>query len=178
MQWVETTSADTCRRDAQREKVLSLPQEALVALHRRELYRHALVALRVVVLGLLCVLALAQTEWPWLWLIATIWQGSTILAFTILLHEVVHDTAFPSSVLGNLPWIRGLLRWAYALPAGLSPSQFERWHLDHHAQLGSAIKDPKRAYLSPRRNARWLKLLYFTPALFIIYGREIGRAHV
>ena len=31
--------------------------------------------------------------------------------------------------------------------------------------------DPKRAHLSPKRNARWFKLLYCSPALFPIYFR-------
>ncbi|MEB3166067.1 MAG: hypothetical protein VKO65_05285, partial [Cyanobacteriota bacterium] len=38
-----------------------LPREAVIALHRIEPVRHACVALRVVVLGLLCALALAQS---------------------------------------------------------------------------------------------------------------------
>lgn len=105
-----------------------------------------------------------------------LWQGSTILACTVLLHEVVHDTVLPAKMRRRAPWLSGLLRWAYALPAALSPSQFERWHLDHHRHLGSATADPKRAYLSPRRNARWLKALYFTPALFVLYTRASARA--
>ena len=56
-------------------------------------------------------------------------------------------------------------------PSGISASQFTRWHLDHHNELGSATDDPKRFHLSPKRNARWYKLLYFTPALFPIYFR-------
>ena len=57
------------------------------------------------------------------------------------------------------------------MPSGISASQFTRWHLDHHAELGSYEEDPKRHYLSPKINARWLKFLYFTPALFPIYFR-------
>ena len=156
--------------------VLMLPREAVIALHRRQPARHALVLFRVVTLGCLSMLALAQSRWPWLWPFAMAWQGSTILACTILLHEVVHDTVLPPRVRRRAPWMHALLRWAYALPAALSPSQFERWHLDHHAHLGSVAEDPKRAYLSPRRNLRWLKALYFTPALFVLYGRAASRA--
>jgi fatty acid desaturase len=68
--------------------------------------------------------------------------------------------------------ILGLL---YAVPSGISASQFTRWHLDHHASLGSDIADPKRHYLSPKINARWLKALYFTPALFPIYFRAAAK---
>ena len=57
------------------------------------------------------------------------------------------------------------------MPSGIAPSQFTRWHLDHHAELGSNDDDPKRHYLSPKRNARWYKALYATPVLFPIYFR-------
>ena len=43
--------------------------------------------------------------------------------------------------------------------------------MDHHAQLGDAVGDPKRHYLSPKRRARWFKALYLTPALIPIYFR-------
>ena len=69
-------------------------------------------------------------------------------------------------------WL-GLL---YAAPSAISASQFKRWHLDHHDELGSATEDPKRAHLSPKRNARWLKFLYLTPALFAIYMRAAKTA--
>jgi fatty acid desaturase len=59
----------------------------------------------------------------------------------------------------------------YATPSGISASQFTRWHLDHHAELGSDEDDPKRHHLSPKVNKRWFKLLYATPALFPIYFR-------
>jgi fatty acid desaturase len=59
----------------------------------------------------------------------------------------------------------------YATTSGISASQFTRWHLDHHDNLGSWEDDPKRHWLSPKRNARWCKLLYCTPALIPIYFR-------
>ncbi|HJW96392.1 MAG TPA: fatty acid desaturase, partial [Thermoanaerobaculia bacterium] len=37
------------------------------------------------------------------------------------------------------------------------------------------VHDPKRHYLSPKINARWLKALYFTPALFPIYFRAAAK---
>ena len=60
----------------------------------------------------------------------------------------------------------------------LRDSQFTRWHLDHHAELGSSEDDPKRHHLSPKINARWYKLLYATPALFPIYFRAARRETV
>src|SRR4029450_4820747 len=68
-----------------------------------------------------------------------------------------------------------LLGLMSAIPSGISSSQFTRWHLDHHAELGSDVDDPKRHHLSPTRNARWFKLLYCTPVLFPIYFRAARR---
>src|SRR4028119_1479042 len=65
--------------------------------------------------------------------------------------------------LGRLP---GLL---HAMPSNISATQFSIWHLDHHNELGHAEDDPKRAHLSPKKNTRWTKLLYMTPALFVTY---------
>jgi fatty acid desaturase len=87
-----------------------------------------------------------------------------------MLHEVVHNGVFPTRTAANR-----VLGWLYAFPSGISRTQFTRWHLDHHAQLGDAEADPKRHHLSPKRNARWLKALYMTPALFFIYFRAAAR---
>lgn len=154
----------------------TLPHDALRALHQLSLGQHLAVTARVVGLGALGTLGLVQTGYPWLWPFAIAWQGATVFACTVLLHEVVHETAMPVTLRRRYPWLPRFLAWAYAVPAGLSVSQFTRWHLDHHDHLGSGAEDPKRAHLSPRRNARWLKLLYFTPALFVIYARASGRA--
>src|SRR5262249_54163179 len=93
--------------------------------------------------------------------------GFIVFDGTVLLHEVVHKAVFD----GDRPGAYRLLGLLYATPSGISASQFTRWHLDHHAELGSTSDDPKRAHLSPKKNARWLKLLYATPALFPIYFR-------
>jgi fatty acid desaturase len=89
----------------------------------------------------------------------------------VLLHEVVHRAVITESSERTYRFL-GLL---YAMPSGISASQFTKWHLDHHAELGSDTGDPKRHYLSPKRNARWFKLLYFTPALFPIYFRAAAK---
>ena len=67
-------------------------------------------------------------------------------------------------------WER-VLGLAYASTSGISASQFTRWHLDHHDNLGDDHDDPKRHWLSPKRNARWFKLLYCTPVLMPLYFR-------
>jgi len=89
----------------------------------------------------------------------------------VLLHEVVHHAVFER----RHPRAERALGLLYAIPSGISASQFTRWHLDHHAELGSDEDDPKRHHLSPKINARWFKLLYCTPALFPIYFRAARR---
>ena len=108
---------------------------------------------------------------PLVWIPIALVQGFTVFNFTVLLHEVVHHTVFAE----RRPAAERLLAWLYAVPSGISSSQFTRWHLDHHAELGSGEDDPKRHHLSPKINARWLKLLYCTPALFPIYFRAARR---
>ena len=108
---------------------------------------------------------------PLIWIPLALVQGFTVFNFTVLLHEVVHHTVFQR----QHPVAERVLGLLYAMPSGISASQFTRWHLDHHAELGSDEDDPKRAHLSPKINARWFKLLYCTPALFPIYFRAARR---
>lgn len=149
----------------------ALPHDELLRLHARQPARHFLVLGRQVLLLALATAALVQERWAWLWLPAVLVQGFTIFNFTVLLHEVVHHVVFAR----RRPSAERALALLYAIPSGISASQFERWHLDHHANLGSPVDDPKRFHLSPKRNARWLKLLYMTPALFFIYFRAAAR---
>ncbi len=151
----------------------AVPTDTLRALHHVQPWRHALVALRQFALLAAAVwLILRFRDRPEIWIPAVVLEGFVIFSFTVLLHEVVHRAVFTAR---RSPFNR-LLALLYGLPSGLAPTQFERWHLDHHDQLGTSDKDPKRAYLSPKRNARWFKLLYFTPALFPIYFRASARA--
>jgi fatty acid desaturase len=115
--------------------------------------------------------AAAQEHSPWLWPAGIAVLGLFAFNGTVLLHEVLHGLVFRT----RRPVWEGLLAALYALPCGISPSQFTRWHLDHHAELGDAVADPKRHHLSPRRTSRLLKLLYWTPALFVIYFRAAAR---
>lgn len=163
--WVERTA------DLRHRLTQALPHEELKRLHVRRPWRHALVAFRQ-----LCLLAtsswiLAISANPWLWVPVAFVQGFTIFNFTVLLHEVVHETVGPR----HRPRLTRVLGVAYAFPSGISHLQFTRWHLDHHDNLGSSTEDPKRFHLSPKRNARWYKALYFTPALFPIYFRAARR---
>ncbi len=145
----------------------AVPNEVLKTLHRKAPARHFAVALRQLVLFAGAFALGWRFESLWVRVPCALVLGFVVFDGTVLLHEVVHKAVFD----GDRPSAYRALGLAYALPSGISPSQFTRWHLDHHAELGSPTDDPKRAHLSPKRNARWLKLLYATPALFPIYFR-------
>jgi fatty acid desaturase len=148
-----------------------LPRDVLQALHRKSAVRHLAVAARQFAILALTTWALIRVESPLIWIPLAFVQGFTVFNFTVLLHEVVHHTIFER----RRPSAERALAWLYAVPSGISASQFTRWHLDHHAELGSDEDDPKRHHLSPKVNARWYKLLYCSPALFPIYFRAARR---
>ncbi len=153
--------------DLKRRLGEAVPHEVLKTLHRKDPARHFAVALRQLVL-LAAAFVLGWTvDSLWVRIPCALVIGVVVFDGTVLLHEVVHKAVFD----GDRPRAYRLLGLAYALPSGISPTQFTRWHLDHHNELGSQTDDPKRARLSPKRNSRWLKLLYATPALFPIYFR-------
>ena len=145
----------------------AIPREDLREMHEVVAWRHFVVVARHVALFLLCAFGLAQTRWPWIWPIAALVQGGNLLGFVVLLHEQVHHSIFAK----RRPRAERILGLLYALPSGISATQFSRWHLDHHDELGNDEDDPKRAHLTPKRNARWYKLLYMTPYLFVVYAR-------
>ena len=148
----------------------SVPADVLRGLHHRSAVRHFAIAARQFLflgaLGFVC----AVNEDPRIWVPAALVQGVVILSFIILLHEVVHETVFQH----RRPTVYSAIGRVYAATSAISATQFRRWHLDHHDELGSKTDDPKRAHLSPKINARWLKFLYLTPVLFAIYARAAG----
>ena len=149
----------------------AISRDQMRALHEKSAGRHLIIAVRQFLILGLATWALIRFENPLIWMPLAIVQGFTIFNFTVLLHEVVHHTVFDR----RHPMAERILGFLYAIPSGISASQFTRWHLDHHAELGSDEDDPKRAHLSPKVNARWYKLLYCTPALFPIYFRAARR---
>lgn len=149
----------------------ALPRERLRQLHVRSAWRHLAIAGRQFLLLAACTWALVRFDHLLVWLPLAVVQGFIVFDFTVLLHEVVHHVVFDRP----RPRADRLLGLLYAIPSGISATQFTRWHLDHHAELGSDEDDPKRHHLSPKINARWLKLLYCTPALFPIYFRAARR---
>ena len=142
-------------------------RDALQAFHRKSAARHLAIAARQFLMLALATWGLVTIANPLIWIPLAFVQGFTVFNFTVLLHEVVHHTVFDR----QRPRLERALGWLYAVPSGISASQFTRWHLDHHAELGSSEDDPKRHHLSPKINARWYKLLYCSPALFPIYFR-------
>jgi fatty acid desaturase len=149
----------------------AIPNSELKALHRRRPAIHLFYAARQFAIVAACGAALYNLKDPLYWIPLALLQGFTFFNMTTLLHEVVHNSVFGYSRRG---WERAL-GLAYAITSGISASQFTRWHLDHHDNLGSGEDDPKRHWLSPRRNARWYKLLYCTPVLMPIYFRAAAQ---
>ncbi|MGH9868728.1 MAG: fatty acid desaturase family protein [Candidatus Polarisedimenticolia bacterium] len=149
----------------------AIPRDELKRLHVRSWWRHAAVVVRQVLILAASSWALVRFDHPAVWIPLVFVQGFTIFNFTVLLHEVVHETVSSR----HSPLLTRVLGLLYAFPSGISHLQFTRWHLDHHDNLGSSTEDPKRYHLSPKRNARWYKALYFTPALFFIYFRAARR---
>jgi fatty acid desaturase len=149
----------------------ALPRDLLRQFHVRSAWRHLIVGARQFAILGLATWGLVRFEHPAIWIPLAFAQGFTVFNFTVLLHEVLHRLVFERP----RPVAERALGLLYAIPSGISASQFTRWHLDHHAELGSDTGDPKRHHLSPKRNARWFKLLYATPALFPIYFRAARR---
>ena len=150
-----------------RDLAVELSAEDLRRLHQKKPWLHALIAIMNVAAIAGSAIAIVHFDRWYFWLPFAFLAGFGVFDFTVLLHEVVHRAVLPASN-DRAYRILGLL---YAMPSGISASQFTRWHLDHHAELGSDEDDPKRHHLSPKINARWFKLLYCSPALFPIYFR-------
>jgi len=159
--------AQQLKRDLAQE----IPAEELRQLHQKRPLLHVIVAAANVAALIGSGIAIVVLNHWYLWLPFAVIAGFAVFDFTVLLHEVVHRAVVRESN-DRLYRTLGLM---YAIPSGISASQFTKWHLDHHANLGSYDDDPKRHWLSPKRNARWLKALYFTPALFPIYFRAAAR---
>src|SRR5713226_1487894 len=154
-----------------RDLAAEVPTDELRVLHTKRPLLHALIAFLNVAALVAAGFAIVHLDRWYFWLPFAFVAGFAVFDFTVLLHEVVHRAVLVEARDGAYR-VLGLL---YAVPSGISASQFTRWHLDHHAGLGSYEEDPKRHYLSPKINARWLKFLYFTPALFPIYFRAAAK---
>ena len=168
-----TAHWDQAARSLRRDLSRALSTDLMRDLHQLRPWRHAWVVVRqLLILSAAVFVILKWGEHAYAWIPASIAIGLWVFNGTILLHEVVHrlvSLRTPKTLLR-------LLALLYATPSGLSATQFERWHLDHHDHLGTTDLDPKRAYLSPKRASRLLKLAYFTFLLFPIYFRAAAKA--
>ena len=118
-----------------------LSREDILELHQRSAFKHfALVAQQVFLLVGIGLVSYRVTT-PWIWIPLAVWQGFVILGFIILLHEQVHNLIFSK----RRPFWERVMGLLYSLPSAISASQFKRWHLDHHSELGTEDQDPKRA---------------------------------
>ncbi len=156
-----------------RQIMAALDKDEVRRLHRIQPWKHFVVVFRQYALLAGATIGLIFITDPLLWIPLALVQGFTIFNFTVLLHEVVHNAVFVTGRKSRL--MNRIMGLVYAFPSGISASQFTRWHLDHHAELGSPTEDPKRFYLSPKINNRLVKLLYYTLALFFIYFRAAAR---
>lgn len=149
-----------------------LSRDDILELHKRSVFKHfALVAQQIVLLVGIGLINYRVTT-PGIWIPLALWQGFVILGFIILLHEQVHNLIFTK----RRPFWERVMGLIYSLPSAISASQFKRWHLDHHSELGTEDLDPKRAYLSPKKIAPWYKALYMTAGLFVIYSIASAKA--
>lgn len=149
----------------------AIPHDVLKELHQPTAWKHFAILFRQLVLMALAIYLAVQFDIVWIWLLCALAIGFIIFDFTVLLHEVIHDAVFQK----NRPQVMKFLGWLYAIPSGISRTQFTRWHMDHHEELGSWTDDPKRAHLTPKVIKRWYKFLYMTPVLFPIYFRAAAK---
>lgn len=149
----------------------AIPRDLLRELHRPRAWRHFLTLGRQMVMLALGIWLAASFDQVWLWLPGSFIIGFVVFDFTVMLHEVIHNAVFAKT----RARLNGLLGWLYALPSGISRTQFTRWHLDHHNELGSWEDDPKRAHLTPKTVTRRVKFLYMTPVLFPMYFRAAAK---
>ena len=154
-----------------RELKAAIPADTLKALHKKRPFYHFVIAARQFVLIIGLPIFIFHVQSFWLWFPASVLLGFVVFSFSVLLHESIHGLIFDRDRWG----LSTPLGFVYGLLSGLSYAQFRRWHLDHHNNLGSEHLDPKRAYLSPKINAFWYKLLYCTPALIFIYARAVAK---
>ncbi len=117
----------------------TVPRDLLRDLHEKVPGRHFLVAARQFLILGVTTWALVRFSNPLVWIPLALVQGFTVFNFTVLLHEVLHDLVFAE----RRPIAERALALLYAVPSGISASQFTRWHLDHHAELGSDEDDPE-----------------------------------
>ena len=111
----------------------AISREAMRDLHRKQPWRHLIIAARQFAMLALGTWALVHFDNPFIWVPLAFVQGFTVFNFTVLLHEVVHHTIFDRrrAARASSGCSGSSMRFPAAFPRASSP----RWHLDHHAEL-------------------------------------------
>ena len=115
--------------DLRQRLTAAVPHEVLKELHRKSPSRHFAVAARQLALFAGALALGWHFESLWVRVPCALVLGFVVFDGTVLLHEVAHKAVFD----GDRPRAYRVLGLLYALPSGISPAQFTRWHLDHHA---------------------------------------------
>ena len=126
-------------QELRRELRSTLDQVEIQNLHNKHPWLHMLVAARQFVFLVVSTWLLIEYSNPLVVVPAALLSGFTVFNFTVLLHEQLHNLVFAN----HHQRLNSMLGKLYAFWSGISASQFTRWHLDHHVQLGSDTKDPK-----------------------------------
>ncbi len=158
--------------DLKRELRAFVPPEDFKALHKKNAGKHFFILARQIFIVFIAGYLALHSSWWFFSFLGSIALGFVAFDWLILLHEVIHKAIFCKA----RPRFYGFLGQIYAILGGLSFHQFQKWHLDHHNELGSEDDDPKRAHLTPKIVKRWYKFLYMTPVLFPIYFRAAAQA--
>lgn len=161
MEYFWAKSAKTLIEELKKE----VREENLEKLKEKKPLIHLIYSLRQWLFLIFSTYILIKTNNLFLILFFSAFSGLAIFNFLTLLHEALHNLIFEK----NRPFLNKIFLFLYSFPTTISPTQFTKWHLDHHSQLGSETEDPKRDKLAPKKNSRILKLFYFTPLLFFIY---------
>lgn len=161
----------THTKDLRSELKDTVDTNILRELHKKKWWKHFAILLKQIGALLLCCWAIFVYDSAMVWVPCSIVIGFITFAWNPMLHEVIHNCVFQK----KHPILENILGYFYANMGGLCKTQFTRWHLKHHSELGSFEEDPKRAYLTPKIITRWYKFLYLTPALFLIYFKAASR---
>src|SRR2546430_8921785 len=112
-------------RQLKRELAAEISTEELRVLHQKRPWLHALIAFANVAALVLAAAGILYFDRWYFWLPCAVIAGFAVFDFTVLLHEVVHRAVLTKSDDRAYRFL-GLL---YAVPSGISASQFTRWHL-------------------------------------------------
>ena len=76
----------------------AVSREQMRALHKKDAWRHFLIAGRQFAILGLATWGLIHFDNPLIWLPLAVVQGFTVFNFTVLLHEVLHHTVFEKPI--------------------------------------------------------------------------------